>query len=40
MVSRWNVWVWLVGVVSKRRVWLVGVYRWNLWLWLAGGECV
>ena len=23
--SGWNVWVWLVGVVSKRRVWLVGV---------------
>ena len=20
----WNVWVWLVGVVSRRRVWLVG----------------
>ena len=25
MESGWNVWVWLVGVVSKRRVWLVGV---------------
>ena len=25
MVSGWNVWVWLVGVVSRRRVWLVGV---------------
>ena len=24
MESGWNVWVWLVGVVSKRRVWLVG----------------
>ena len=23
--SGWNVWVWLVGVVSKRWVWLVGV---------------
>ena len=23
--SGWNVWVWLVGVVSRRRVWLVGV---------------
>ena len=22
--SGWNVWVWLVGVVSRRRVWLVG----------------
>ena len=21
----WNVWVWLVGVVSRRQVWLVGV---------------
>ena len=25
MESRWNVWMWLVGVVSRRRVWLVGV---------------
>ena len=25
MESGWNVWVWLVGVVSKRWVWLVGV---------------
>ena len=25
MESRWNVWVWLVGMVSKRWVWLVGV---------------
>ena len=24
MESGWNVWVWLVGVVSRRRVWLVG----------------
>ena len=23
MESGWNVWVWLVGVVSRRRVWLV-----------------
>ena len=23
--SGWNVWVWLVGVVSRRRMWLVGV---------------
>ena len=23
--SGWNVWLWLVGVVSRRRVWLVGV---------------
>ena len=22
--SGWNVWVWLVGVMSRRRVWLVG----------------
>ena len=33
--SGWNVWVWLVGVVSRRRVWLVGV-GWNLWVWLLG----
>ena len=25
MKSGWNVWVWVVGVVSRRRVWLVGV---------------
>ena len=25
MESGSNVWVWLVGVVSRRRVWLVGV---------------
>ena len=25
MESGWNVWLWLVGVVSKRWVWLVGV---------------
>ena len=25
MESGWNEWVWLVGVVSRRRVWLVGV---------------
>ena len=25
MESGWNVWVWLVGVVSLGRVWLVGV---------------
>ena len=25
MESGWNVWVWLVGVVVRRRVWLVGV---------------
>ena len=25
MESGWNVWVWLVDVVSRRRVWLVGV---------------
>ena len=25
MESGWNIWVWLVGVVSRRRVWLVGV---------------
>ena len=25
MESEWNIWVWLVGVVSRRWVWLVGV---------------
>ena len=25
MESGWNVWVWLVCVVSRRQVWLVGV---------------
>ena len=25
MESGWNVWVWLVGVVSRRRMWLAGV---------------
>ena len=24
MESGWNVWVWLVGVVSRRWVWLMG----------------
>ena len=33
--------MWLVGVVSRRWVWLVGVggiygCRWNLWVWLVG----
>ena len=31
-----NVWVWLVGVVSRRRVWLVGVgeiYGCGYWVW-------
>ena len=23
--SRWNLWVWLVAVVSRRQEWLVGV---------------
>ena len=27
-----DLWVWLVGMVSRRRVWLVGA--WNLWVWL------
>ena len=33
----WNVWVWLVGVVSRRWVWLVGVggiYGCGYWVWL------
>ena len=24
-ISGWNVWLWLVGVVSRRQVWLVGM---------------
>ena len=24
VASGWNLWVWLLGVVSRRRVWLVG----------------
>ena len=38
--SGWNLWVWLVGVVSRRWVWLVGgIYGYgylmvNLWVWL------
>ena len=34
----WNVWVWLVGMVSRRRVWLVGVGESmgmiNRWMWV------
>ena len=36
MESGWNVWVWLVGVVSRRRVWLYSGSGWNLWVWLVG----
>ena len=36
--SGWIVWVWLVCVVSRRQVWLVGVSG-NLWVWLAEGGC-
>ena len=35
--SGWNVWVWLVGVVSRRWVWPVGVggiYGCGYWVWL------
>ena len=35
--SGWNVCVWLVGAVSRRRVWLVGVggiYGCVYWVWL------
>ena len=38
--SGWNVWVWSVGVVCRRRVWLVGVgeiYGCGYWVWLQGG---
>ena len=37
--SGWNLWVWLVGVVSRRWVWLVGGiygYGYNVWVWLVG----
>ena len=37
--SGWNVWVWLVGMVSRRWVWLVGVggiYGCGYWVWLLG----
>ena len=30
--SGWNIWVWLVGVISRRQV-----SGWNLWVWL---ECI
>ena len=36
MESGWNEWVWLVGVVSRRRVWLYSGSGWNLWVWLVG----
>ena len=45
MESGWNVWMWLVGVVSMRRVWLVVKFKvwmtivesgWNVWVWLVG----
>ena len=31
MESGWNVWVWLVGVVSRRWLWLVGVVS-RMWV--------
>ena len=37
--SGWNLWVWLVGVVSRRWVWLVGGiygYGYNVQVWLVG----
>ena len=33
--SGWNLWVWLVGVVNRRQMWLYS--GWNLWVWL---ECI
>ena len=35
----WNLWVWIVGVVSRRWVWLVGGiygYGYNVQVWLVG----
>ena len=38
MESGWDLWVWLVGMISRRWVWLVGgTSGWNLWVWL---ECI
>ena len=36
--SGWNLWVWLMGVVSRRWVWLGGiyVYGYNVEVWLVG----
>ena len=34
MESGWNVWVWLVGVVSRGGV--ASGSGWNLWVWLLG----
>ena len=34
--SGWNLWVWLVDVVSRRWVWLVDVVS-RRWVWLVGG---
>ena len=38
MESGWNVSVWLVGLVSRRRVWLVGVESMGVvsigWMWV------
>ena len=40
MASGWNLWVWLVDVVSRRQVWLVGgIYGCGYRAWLAGGGC-
>ena len=36
MESGWNVWVWLVGVVSRTWVWLVGVGEIYICVWLMG----
>ena len=38
MESGWNLWVWLVGVVSRRSlwVWLVGMVS-RRQVWLVGG---
>ena len=36
--SGWNLWVWLVGIVSRRQVWLVGIVsRRRVWLVGVGG---
>ena len=39
MESEWNVWVWLVGVASRKWVWLVGVGGIYGCGYIAGGGC-
>ena len=37
MESGWNVWVWLVGVVTgEQEVGVASGSGWNIWVWLLG----